>query len=96
MTRTYGPDRMTVEDLRHITESVHGLDFFPAPQHETIIRALPDIIAALAEPTEADVERVARAICVAERMNDEDALGGWHHWTEAARAAIAALRKEKG
>jgi len=36
------------------------------------------------------VERVARAICEAERMNPDDDLGGWKHWTEAARAAIDA------
>ena len=36
------------------------------------------------------VERVARAICEAERMNPDDPMGGWRHWTEAARAAIDA------
>ncbi len=34
------------------------------------------------------VERVARAICEAEKMNPDDPLGGWRHWTETARAAI--------
>lgn len=38
------------------------------------------------------IERVARAICEAERMNPDDALGGWVHWTDAARAAIGAMR----
>lgn len=38
------------------------------------------------------VERVARAICEVEKMNPDDALGGWVHWTEAARAAIEAMR----
>lgn len=37
------------------------------------------------------VERVARAICVSEKMNDDDVLGGWVHWREAARAAIEAM-----
>lgn len=36
------------------------------------------------------IERVARAICEAERMNPDDPLGGWKHWTEPARAAIDA------
>jgi hypothetical protein len=36
------------------------------------------------------VEVVARAICEAEKMNPDDALGGWVHWTEAATAAIDA------
>lgn len=39
------------------------------------------------------VERVARAICEAERMNPGDALGGWVHWQDAARAAIEAMRE---
>ena len=39
------------------------------------------------------VERVARAICCAERMNPDDKLGGWIHWQDAARAAIAAMRE---
>lgn len=39
------------------------------------------------------VERVARAICESEKMNPDDALGGWKHWTEAARAAIEAMRE---
>lgn len=39
------------------------------------------------------VERVARAICVSEKMNDDDALGGWVHWVDAARAAIEAMRE---
>jgi hypothetical protein len=39
------------------------------------------------------IERVARAICEAERMNPDDALGGWVHWQEAARAAIEAMRE---
>ncbi len=34
------------------------------------------------------IERMARAICEAERMNPDDPLGGWRHWTEAARAAL--------
>ena len=36
------------------------------------------------------VEVVARAICEAEKMNPDDPLGGWVHWTDAARAAIDA------
>lgn len=40
--------------------------------------------------SENDVEAVARAICVAERMNDDDPLGGWRHWVDAARVAIEA------
>lgn len=39
------------------------------------------------------VERVARAICVAERMNPDDKLGGWIHWIEAALAAIREMRE---
>ena len=39
------------------------------------------------------IERVARAICIAERMNPDDKLGGWVHWQEAARAAIEATRE---
>ena len=39
------------------------------------------------------IERVARAICEAERMNPDDALGGWVHWRDAARAAIEAMRE---
>jgi hypothetical protein len=39
------------------------------------------------------VERVARAICEAERMNPDDKLGGWRHWQDAARAAIEAMRE---
>lgn len=35
------------------------------------------------------IEKVARAICSAERMSD-DALGGWRYWTETAEAAIGA------
>lgn len=38
------------------------------------------------------IERVARAICESEKMNPDDALGGWVHWTDAARAAIEAMR----
>lgn len=41
--------------------------------------------------SETMVERVARAICVSEKINDDDALGGWIHWQEAARAAIEAM-----
>jgi len=37
------------------------------------------------------VEAVARAICEAEKMNPDDALGGWVHWKEAAVAAIEAM-----
>lgn len=43
--------------------------------------------------SETMVERVARAICVSEKINDDDALGGWIHWQEAARAAIEAMRE---
>lgn len=39
------------------------------------------------------VEKVARAICEVERMNPDDALGGWVHWVPAARAAIEAMRE---
>jgi hypothetical protein len=39
------------------------------------------------------IERVARAICEAERMNPDDALGGWVHWRDAARAAIEEMRE---
>lgn len=39
------------------------------------------------------VERVARAICESEKMNPDDALGGWIHWQDAARAAIEAMRE---
>jgi hypothetical protein len=38
------------------------------------------------------VEEVARAICEAEKMNPDDALGGWLHWKEAAEAAIRAVK----
>ncbi len=41
-----------------------------------------------------NVERVARAICAAEKMNPDEALGGWRHWTTAADAAIAAVRED--
>lgn len=37
------------------------------------------------------VEKVARAICEAEKMNPDDPLGGWVHWTAAAEAAIAVM-----
>lgn len=37
------------------------------------------------------VEAVARAICVAEKMNPDDALGCWVHWIDAAKAAIEAV-----
>ena len=36
------------------------------------------------------IEKVARAICSAELMNEDDVLGGWKHWTEAAEAALEA------
>ncbi len=39
------------------------------------------------------VEIVARAICVAAKMNPDDAMGGWVHWKEEARAAIEAMRE---
>lgn len=39
-----------------------------------------------------EIEKVARAICQAEKMNPDDALGGWVHWVDAANAAIAAVR----
>jgi hypothetical protein len=39
------------------------------------------------------IEKVARAICEEERMNPDDALGGWVHWAPAARAAIEAMRE---
>jgi hypothetical protein len=36
------------------------------------------------------VEKVARAICVSERMNDDDPNGGWRCWVEAAEVALEA------
>ena len=39
---------------------------------------------------DARIELIARAICEAELMNPDDPLGGWVHWKDAARAAIAA------
>jgi hypothetical protein len=42
--------------------------------------------------TDADVERVARAICEAEKINPDDALGGWIHWKEAAMAALRVMK----
>jgi len=42
------------------------------------------------------VERVARAICEAETMNPDDALGGWVHWIDAAKAAIDAVGGDLG
>ena len=40
--------------------------------------------------SEKRIERVARAICVSEKMNPDDVLGGWVHWKDAALAAIEA------
>lgn len=39
------------------------------------------------------VEHVARAICESERMNPDDAMGGWLHWKDASVAAIRAMRE---
>jgi hypothetical protein len=39
-----------------------------------------------------DVETVARAICRAEKMNEDDPLGGWQHWQIAAIEVLHAIR----
>ncbi len=41
------------------------------------------------------VEVVARAICSAERMNEDDSRGGWVLWKAAAISVLAALEEQR-
>ena len=51
-------------------------------------------------PASDQVERVARALCWHDYDGDPDMLplvnDNWRHWSDAARAAIAAIRDTKG
>ena len=51
------------------------------------------LLLATREPSEADVERVARAIAKEARYPDDD---GWRSYTHLARAAIAAMLEPRG
>lgn len=55
----------------------------------------PEKVTSVAEPTDAEVEAVARAI--AKIANYDDGRGdGWSEWTNEARAAIIALDEVRG
>ena len=37
------------------------------------------------------IEIIARGCCVGERIDPDDARGGWRHWTDAAEGVLAEL-----
>ena len=84
--RTYGPDKLTVEQLQSVTQrrQCYGC------QHP-IWDALPDILAALEPPTKADVER---AVSLLKDIEEKaDSMAGWGPViAEKARVAITALQ----
>jgi len=71
-----------------------GIPYRALPlSHLSHTLSIIEVMAGRAMSEQSMVELVARAICSTELMNPDDKFGGWVHWTEAARAAIAAMRE---